>query len=109
MSNNVTHATDDSFGQDVLEADQPVIVDFWASWCQPCLQFAPILEEIADEYAGKIKVVKVDVDANPDVARDYNVVSIPTINVYTGGELSKSLVGSRPKKKFLDEISEYIA
>lgn len=101
--------TDDTFGQDVLQADGVVIVDFWAAWCRPCLQFAPILEEVAAEHAEKITVLKLDVDANPDTARDYGVISIPTINVYSGGELVKSIVGSRPKKDFLADIAEYIA
>lgn len=106
--NNLTHTTDETFAEDVLRAEGPVIVDFWASWCGPCLQFAPILEEVANEHRDKIKVVKLDVDANPDTARAYGVVSIPTINVYQNGELAKSIVGSRPKKKFVAEIEEFL-
>ncbi|WP_159618775.1 thioredoxin [Ruania rhizosphaerae] len=100
--------TDAAFSTDVLGSDKPVLVDFWADWCGPCRQFAPILEEIATENAEKISVYKLDVDTNPQTTAAYNVVSIPTINVYSGGELVKSIVGSRPKKAFLAEIEEYL-
>ena len=105
---NIATTSDDTFRADVLEADKPVLVDFWADWCPPCRQFAPILDEIAGENAEKIDVRKLDVDANPQTTAAYNVVSIPTINVYSGGELVKSIVGSRPKKKFLEEIAEFL-
>ncbi|MFC4554783.1 thioredoxin [Georgenia faecalis] len=104
---NVTAVTDDTFEDEVLKSDKPVLVDFWAGWCQPCLKMAPIVDEVAAEHAG-IKVVKIDIDANPDVAQRYGIVSIPTFNVYSGGELAKTIVGGRPKPAFVKELSEFI-
>lgn len=106
---NVTSVTDDTFDAEVLGADGPVLVDFWAGWCQPCLKMAPIVDEVAAQHGDKLKVVKIDIDANPDVARRYGIVSIPTFNVYRGGELAKTIVGGRPKPALLDELQEFIA
>jgi len=89
--------TDDTFEQEVLKSDIPVVVDFWATWCAPCRAVAPILDELAGVYDGRIKVAKLDADANPDSVRAYSVVQIPTMNFYKGGELVKSVVGARPK------------
>src|SRR5690606_19603211 len=85
------------------------LVDFWAGWCQPCLKMAPIVDEVAAQHGDKLKVVKIDIDANPDVARRYGLVSIPTFNVYRGGELAKTIVGGRPKPALLDELQEFLA
>ena len=89
--------TDDTFIAEVLEADTPVLVDFWAEWCGPCLRVAPVLEEIAREMGDKVKIVKLDIDANPNTARDYRVLSVPTLTVFKGGEPVQSVAGARPK------------
>jgi thioredoxin 1 len=102
------HVTDESFNSDVLQREKPVLVDFWAEWCGPCRQVSPILEEIAGEHADKIEIVKVNVDENPRTAADYGVVSIPTLNVYAGGQVVKSIVGAKPKAMLLRDLDAFI-
>ncbi|MEJ5914620.1 thioredoxin [Pseudokineococcus sp. 1T1Z-3] len=101
--------TDDTFDTEVLQASKPVLVDFWAPWCGPCRQVAPVLEELSDQYAGSIEVVKVNTDENPKVAATYGITSIPTLNVYSGGELVKSIIGAKPKPALVRELGEYLA
>lgn len=105
MSHTVT-VTDDSFDKDVIavSSDRPVLVDFWATWCAPCKLIAPVLEEIADEYADKITIAKIDVDENPQVARDHQVMSIPTLMVFKDGVVVHKIVGTKGKAALLREL-----
>ena len=102
------HVTDDSFEQQVIQADLPTIVDFWAEWCVPCKRIAPILEEIAAEYEGQLKVVKLNVDENLTTAGKYGVMSIPTLLILNGGEPVDRIVGYRSKDYIMDKIKPYI-
>lgn len=95
--NKPVSVTDSDFDQRVLEADKPVVVDFWATWCKPCVMVAPILDELAEEYNERINFVKVDVDENPKTAARYGIMSIPALFIFKNGEPVKHLIGFRPK------------
>ncbi|WP_020496750.1 thioredoxin [Sciscionella marina] len=108
MAGNTVEVTDQSFKSDVLDSDKPVLVDFWATWCGPCKMVAPVLEEIADENTDKLTIAKLDIDSNPEVVRDYQIMSVPTLMVFKGGQPVKQIVGAKPKAALLSDLSEYI-
>jgi thioredoxin 1 len=108
MSEHIVHVTDASFDSEVLNSDLPVLVDFWAEWCGPCKMIAPVLNEIADEYAGKIKVCKVDVDANPDVAPKFGIRGIPTLIIFKGGNAEATKVGALSKTQLTEFVESAV-
>ena len=101
---SISHVTDASFDEDVLKAEGPVLVDFWAEWCGPCKQIAPTLEDIARDYDGRVRVVKVDIDSNPQTPSKYGVRGIPTIMMFKGGEVAAMKVGALPKSKLYEWV-----
>ena len=103
----IKKVTDASFADDVLMSEKPVVVDFWAEWCGPCKMVAPILEEIARENDG-IVIAKLNVDENPQTAASYGITSIPTMNVYSGGQIVKTIIGAKPKAALLADLAPYL-
>lgn len=100
--------SDASFESEVLKSTVPVLVDFWATWCGPCKTIAPVVEEIATEYAGKLKVVKVDVDSNPETSMKFGIRSIPTLMIFKGGVVVEQLIGAMPKKNLMDKLLPHL-
>ena len=108
MSDLITNSTDANFEQDVLKADQPVMVDFWAAWCGPCKAIAPVLEELAGEYDGKAKIVKINVDDNPQIASQFGIRSIPTLMVFKDGERVDTVMGLQPKDHLATVLDKHV-
>ncbi len=108
MADGIVTLSSSTFDETVGASSKPIIVDFWAEWCGPCKTIAPILAEIAGEKAGSLTVAKLNVDDNPDLAMRYNVMSIPTLLIFEGGEVRKRLVGAKSKAALLEELSEFL-
>jgi thioredoxin 1 len=108
MAEGIATLTDATFDETIGASPEPVVVDFWAEWCGPCKMIAPILNEIATEHAGKVTIAKVNVDENPDVARRFDVMSIPTLIVFKDGTAQKRLIGAKGKGQLLAELEEFI-
>jgi thioredoxin 1 len=100
--------TDGNFKNEVLDSQTPVLVDFWATWCGPCKMIAPIIEELAGEYDGKMKFGKLDVDSNPQISMQFGIRSIPTMLVFKGGKVVEQIVGAMPKKSLVEKISQHM-
>ncbi|MBC6420307.1 MAG: thioredoxin [Hormoscilla sp. SP5CHS1] len=103
-----TQVTDGSFQKDVLDSEIPVLVDFWAPWCGPCRMVSPVVEEIAEQYDGKVKVVKVNTDDNPNIATKYGIRSIPTLMIFKGGQRVDMVVGAVPKSTLADTLEKHL-
>ena len=108
MSDAIKHVSDATFDQDVLKSGNPVLVDFWAEWCGPCKMIAPILDEISQEQAGKIRIAKLNVDDSPGIAQRFGVMSIPTLIVFKDGEPTKRMVGAKGKGQLLEELADFL-
>lgn len=101
--------TDGNFDEEVLKSDTPVLIDFWAVWCGPCRMVAPIVEELAGEYDGKVKIGKLDVDNNPNTAVKYGIRSIPSLLIFKGGEVVENIVGAVPKQQITEKLNAHVA
>ena len=108
MSNNIVHVSDQSFEEEVLKADGPVLIDYWAEWCGPCKMIAPILEQLADEYGEKIKIAKLNIDDNPETPPKYGIRGIPTLMLFKNGNVEATKVGAVSKSQLIDFIDSNV-
>ena len=109
MSDKIVHTNDEAFETDVLKADKPVLLDFWAEWCGPCKMIAPIVEELSLEYDGKLKVAKLDADENMGTMQQYGIMGIPTLILFKGGQPVERVQGFRPKEHILEKIEPHLS
>jgi len=109
MSDKTFEVTEANFQKEVLESTEPVLIDFWAEWCTPCKMIGPLVDQIADEYQGRVRVGKLDADANPDVLMRYNVMGIPTLMLFKGGEAVERITGYQPKDKITSKLVPHIS
>jgi thioredoxin 1 len=108
MAHSVTTLSDTTFDEEIGAADEPVLVDFWAEWCGPCKMVAPILDEIAEEHEGKIRIAKLNVDDNPEIARRFSVMSIPTMIVFRDGQEAARIIGAKGKGQLVQELGAFL-
>jgi len=108
LAEEIANISDDSFEEEVLKSELPVLVDFWAVWCAPCHMIAPSVENLAQSYKDKMKVVKINVDENPKTPANYGILSIPTLLLFKGGELKETIVGALPQNKIEDAITKHL-
>jgi len=106
---NPIEITDANFEQEVLKSDKPVLIDFWAVWCGPCKMIAPVVEELAREYDGKLKVGKIDVDNNPEVAMRFGIRSIPTLMIFKNGQVVEQIIGAVPKRQVVEKLLSHLS
>jgi len=108
MAGTVAHLSDSTFDEEIAGSPTPVLVDFWAEWCGPCKMIAPILEEIANEKGDSLKIAKLNVDEAPEIARRFEVMSIPTMILFKDGQEAKRIIGAKPKQALLDDVAEFL-
>jgi len=105
---DILEVTDDSFDSEIIDSEMPAMVDFWAEWCGPCKMVGPVVEELANEYKGKIKIAKMDVDQNRDTPAKFGIRNIPTLILFKGGEVSKTIIGAQPKSSIDEELKKLL-